>query len=1350
LVQSTKKSGVEKALLQEVRALRGSEGQKAVKKSQFQRLLAGERLEDDDDMIGDVQMDNNNPSMNQSMDLLGADAENDEDDEEAKKQKASKREQEQAAALAAQTLESKKRLEPSTEDRIYGMIAMLKSDGVKQLSVAAKATHAIRIITHTERGSITVALFGGIQVLLELAKLGVDLQIESGSQSVSEAREPSANGKRESRNLIAKRLSHQNSTLQQIEAPQRRCRMSCCRRRSNDDFADDDDGPDDDEAEGSPSGSPSGSPLGSPKLGSPKLGSPKTGLKSARNGSPLGSPKTGLKSAAGAEGKKKDPVNMKLKLACESFAALRNLAAHSVDRKKDIFKFSGEEAATVALSKHRGQPGEQAESLSLSCAALLRNLSEGCEGCVTKLADAGFLEVAQDELEDGEGGAAVRRHVLATLQNMAASISEGTKVFTDTEMWLNLCSKALDKSVEEEDQRTIRQALGAVANFALLRAGVQDEEETQIKIEPTHAKPLMTMAPQTIDGSEEDELDEAKTLVKPESATLDTKDKVGSDHSSSEESSSSDSGSEASGESVAQAAEQNASQSGEEDSSKEEDNLSVPTEAQELAASLVRAKKKVSEDVIQGMLDLAQIPEVAAAGADLVAGPPPAVAASAVAALANFAQDTDIERLIGSMGGVEIVVAAMAYYSKEDFQLQALRFFWNMTFSRANQQRFVDNGGIEKVVALLDRCREPSHASLQEQGCGVLRNLAAGKTGRHKRRLLREGSVPALCKALDRFYKHVNVAKQAVAGLVVICDGAPPAAIQTSQAGGARSLVRALKITGANFKLTEMILQAMECVLIAKQALTSFCMAGGHVEVLKVLSRFYSDTTALRALRTLACALSHTVEPEESQDVAAMFIDDEEDEGEEGDPEKEFQRMMREKMKTTPASQMRAELTENQIVQKVFDAMDTYQHYVFAIEAGAGLLLNLVLEVHSHKVKDDRHIERKHDVGKRCETFLRMIARVAYDPEARHGAAGFAATLLHLLSTVCVDPESALTLYREQAAERTLEYMEVYNDESRVQAAGCVFLGNLATTQPRIREAVVQVGTVQRITELLSIWREDATVVEAACKALKEISMTQAAVKEMRGTDVMTHIFDAMDIHEEDAKVMASAYGLLWSLATTPHFNGELIDAGAISKALTVLALHSDSARVVTNSCGLIRNLISPGTDGLRAATECMENHGFRLMLNALWAHSLPPMDEEAPQQTIVTAADQKQADAGTLPMMGKRQHDWKSTYDSTAVAEQVISALRNLSMHGSTAKALADEIHTHQEGDELKMVLEFHPKSAMVQFQGCDLLNRLLAVRRDLKTMFMGIADHVLMMAQRHRKTPVSDIAELVLEAIN
>lgn len=51
---------------------------------------------------------------------------------------------------------------------------------------------------------------------------------------------------------------------------------------------------------------------------------------------------------------------------------------------------------------------------------------------VQALADAGFLQIAEDELEDGRGAPGVRLHFLAALQNMAACVDQSALVMASS------------------------------------------------------------------------------------------------------------------------------------------------------------------------------------------------------------------------------------------------------------------------------------------------------------------------------------------------------------------------------------------------------------------------------------------------------------------------------------------------------------------------------------------------------------------------------------------------------------------------------------------------------------------------------------------------------------------------------------------------------------------------------------------------------------------------------------------------------------------------------------------------------------------------------------------------------
>jgi len=1409
-------------------------------------------------------------------------------------------------------------LPPALEDRMYGLLAMLQSDGMQHLQVATRAAQVIRTITHSERGSIALARFGAIEVILNLAKdiAPADPKSASGQQStrsgspsgspVGSPGRTSARGQDGSGRQSARgEASGRQSARGEASGRQSARGEASGRQSARGGTARDGQTARGETAREETSGRLSG------RLQETKASVQAVPVKpssnflacfgrNAANAGDLDDSDEETEEAQGDEDGEKDekekkalkkegtmaftattPEGTKKRLCDNLFAILRNLAAHSDQRKHEIFRLGGAIVAMQVLRAWRGSGAEDDAAACRSCVALLRNLSEGTKGCVQSLKDVGILEVAQDELEDGRGGDLVRFQILALLQNMAADLNSSGTIFEPgtAEHWLNLCNMALDKSVEEKNRRLTKIALGAVGNFALLKAAdnmtaeaeFQDPEvraEQDLRSRAAQPKTVASMMDNEEEAEEaqvkEEEDAESESEASGEASEKQSLDKeaTSAGDQESDNSSATESRSEESNDEVEEE---------EEEHQKEDENegapdndfgeaLSVPTAEQEVEDSIERALKKVSGEVIQGLLKLAEVNSrrnrrMGTNSEEGDTGQSVQVAASAVAALSNFAQDTDIERFIGSLGGIELVLQSVVHAPLEDFQLQAMRFFWNMTFSKMNQQRFVDAGGIPQVVALLDTFTDPRHSRLQEQGCGVLRNLALGRTGRHRRQLLKDGSVSALCKALQRFYKDENVCTQVVSALITVCAGAPPAARQAASARGSGSLVKALKLTANNFKLTEQILQALECVLITADSLPAFCIAGGPHEVMHVFQRFYSESTAIRALRTLATALSHTTEPSSKDGGKNFGIQDLADQGQEEDPEKEFQRQQREKMRTIPCNQMRGDLMEQGAVQRVFDTMQSYGQNVEVIEAGAGLLLNLVLET-SGRVKDEKHLIRKGDVGMKGDVFLRMIASVIYnpnflvDPAIKASGAGFTATLFNLLAACAINPAPSLMLYREQAAERALEYMEAYIDAPLVQAAGCAFIGNFANAAFRIREAVLDVGTISQISELLKRYQDDSRVVEAACKALTDIATAEGASRDLRKAHTLRLCFAAMDTHVDNPKVMAAGIGLLWSMAVAPRLSQALLEEGIISRSLSILQRHMNNAKVVASVGGLLRNLLTPGTVGLRASTQFHDENGMRFILDALWMHSLPPIDEAAQAASLVAAQGRRRsmpgepndhqrdsqqpstiAHQGSLQKQGtgnllrqgtmqkgaalerqgtsqqgkldragsmhggkvsrqasmvpqaagidrqgsgapgghlaghpghhgpdpvakvekpKRVADWKPSQDSTIVGESLFATLRNACMNSEVAKQIADAIVQSNELEELLMVIELHPKSTMLQYQGFDLVNRILGVRRDLKPQMARFAEHVLMMAQRHRKTPVSDIADLVMEAIN
>ena len=1337
-------------------------------------------------------------------------------------------------------------LSSAMEDRTYGILELLSLQGQQNLQVSTKAVNAIRTVTAVDCGSKTVATFGGVEVLLKLATFacqGAQEKKQTGpgkrnlfGRSKDQPASPSSAATASPRSPKSGRYKDASArekgespsgrghwtSEESPESPGRAMVPKSARGRWTSEES-----PEsarvDPKSAGPGRGAAFALEADSARDHSPKSArwrggtsardgaSPETSPRSPRNRGSAEEPTSGRhpKSARGVkdqdgatpeeqQAKNKKPSKKRscfpcrrkqedldfddeeehsddedqghsgaksgdsgplfLRLADHSLATLRNLAAHSFQRKQQILEKKGEEVAIEALHFFRGKAG--AEHASCSCAALLRNLSEGVDG-VQALADAGFLQIAEDELEDGRGAPGVRLHFLAALQNMAACVDQSPYIFPYPEQWLELCAMAAQTAVEDKDARTTRQALAAMGNFAILRAAKEATDEDD---RSDHGLPFAPLAHMTT----------AAAVAEAQEASDE-------DGSSSEDNS----------------LEDLANKSVLRSKSMGSDIPSLPTDDQEMEHSLNKAYGKVPADIIQRMLDLIQVN-----GANTNRTPGDAsisIATSAAATLANFAQDTDIERLIGSMGGIEMILEAITSVSAEEFQLQAVRFIWNMTFSKANQQKFMDNDGVGKILAAMQTYQKAHHSPLQEQGCGVLRNLAHGHSGRHKRALLKSGVLKAICEALRKFYQEINVCMQAVSALTALCIGAPPAALEAKKHGAARWLVSALKLTGDNSEITELILEALEALLLIPQVLTPFGRRGGHLEVLKVLDRFTTDTTVLMAFRTLAAALSHT-------NLKAML----ETEKADGDKDvKSHSEEYWERMGKAPGTSIRSDLMENGLVKKVIDALQKFEEYTIAIEAGAGVLMNVALEVQERE-EDGKHLQRKLDVGLACHNCLTIIGHLATSPE-KMKSTGFVSNMFRLLAAVCLHEDIALLLHRKQAATKTLEYLKAFRAEPSIQASGCAFLGNLANSKLRIREAIVGVGSLEYLINELKSSKYDGMVVQSMCKALKDLSPAEAAIDTLRRYNIVDLVFEAADLHLSEATVMEASLAFLWTLSAIHRYAEELNRKDTTNRALEVLRRHRAHHEVCRCCGGLLRNLFAAPLS-VKAADDCLAAGGLRLLLDALWQHCLPPVQGTMSQaayalakrgsmDSIGSAAVEGQTDppkragstldagnginrAGSilgrrgsnLPQEStgrrtsvrrnsvRRQSDLDlsvkifnldaaeavPTEEKMAVAEQILAALRNLVAFSKLSAALADEIYRSEEWDNLRVVVELYPKSIMVQYQGFELVGKLVTEKRELRTAFQQIADHVLLTNLNHKNTPVADVAELLLEALN
>jgi len=158
---------------------------------------------------------------------------------------------------------------------------------------------------------------------------------------------------------------------------------------------------------------------------------------------------------------------------------------------------------------------------------------------------------------------------------------------------------------------------------------------------------------------------------------------------------------------------------------------------------------------------------------------------------------------------------------------------------------------------------------------------------------------------------------------------------------------------------------------------------------------------------------------------------------------------------------------------------------------------------------------------------------------------------------------------------------------------------------------MVELGSIQQVADLLKIYRGNAVVVEAACKVLKYLASADGTQKMTEKADAVHRCFDVMEHHRGNEKVMTACLGLFWTLALMEEFAAELVRHEIVQKTLNAMTECVADAEVVAAGAGLLRNLFTPTSLGQQASMQCREEGGFRILLEGLFLHSLPPVDEQ-------------------------------------------------------------------------------------------------------------------------------------------
>uniref|UniRef100_A0A7S4V834 Uncharacterized protein n=1 Tax=Alexandrium monilatum TaxID=311494 RepID=A0A7S4V834_9DINO len=605
--------------------------------------------------------------------------------------------------------------------------------------------------------------------------------------------------------------------------------------------------------------------------------------------------------------------------------------------------------------------------------------------------------------------------------------------------------------------------------------------------------------------------------------------------------------------------------------------------------------------------------------------------------------------------------------------------------------------------------------------------------------------------------------------MLVLGEAAPPVAEQACEEGGIRALLKAVVATGPEDSLMEHLLQALECLLSTPAALRSFCGKGGHAKLLDLMQTSTSPGVLLHTSRVFAAALSHEETPgvddgtwtESSSDSESKSSSESGWSGSrsaEGAARKSVVRIRSsaeivaigntegssesDKPSDGPryssiVLRLRVALWENGLLDMLSSAMDHFgKKHLGLAEATAGALLNLTISVASD---EEGQPPLKQDAGHHTGLYVGVAEHWIENETRRPQAARLAVRMLELLCSVCQDTDAAVALHRHSGATKALTWMRAYPEDPAVQRAGCAFLQNFVTRKFRFKEAVLVAGGFQQVLPLLRLYLQRPEVLCDVMRALQRLIDPGTSPGPLQDAHVVDTVFEAMGLHPDSQELHEASIGLFWSLAAIPDMVRPILELHGIDHALEAIACF-ESPGFVVHVAGMLRNLFAcGGACGRDAGCAFRDANGVRILLKPLWRYTTPRISKVS-----------RSGRPSRMLYLGEEDEAPKLPPENVAVAEQVLAALNNFSALPSGCSVhLANELIDHGECAKLRQVLERIPESSMVQYQGLMCMGRVLSARRDMKHLFDGTARHATLMIQQYRRTPVADIAELILEEV-
>eukprot|EP00927_Polykrikos_kofoidii_P046139 TRINITY_DN40335_c0_g2_i1.p1 TRINITY_DN40335_c0_g2~~TRINITY_DN40335_c0_g2_i1.p1 ORF type:complete len:766 (-),score=158.69 TRINITY_DN40335_c0_g2_i1:50-2059(-) len=239
-------------------------------------------------------------------------------------------------------------------------------------------------------------------------------------------------------------------------------------------------------------------------------------------------------------------------------------------------------------------------------------------------------------------------------------------------------------------------------------------------------------------------------------------------------------------------------------------------------------------------------------------------------------------------------------------------------------------------------------------------------------------------------------------------------------------------------------------------------------------------------------------------------------------------------------------------------------------------------------------------------------------------------------SAVMLRGQARRLIARYSGVPLLLEAMRRFPANAPLQAAGCMAMGQLGSSELRIRRHAAKGGVVSSVIKAMVRHSKDVDVQRYACAALRQLASnaqdSKDRIAELGGIERLCEVGHRYST-SGDGRITAEALGALCHLASKhPANKKRMFDADSLKLVMLALAAEPEpKIEIAMAGCGLLHNMACDNeikchivNMGGREAAERLENHSaspVRSLARLLGKTLAPQLEKEGDAFSNIFAA---------------------------------------------------------------------------------------------------------------------------------